>query len=268
MHWLQLTIVVITFVAVAASSDKQPLVRITLREKVTIANATVQLGDIAEMTALSEESEKLLQALQKLSIAPAPLPRYQRVINAGEVATKLAQAGWRSGDFVLDGSRQVLVTRSGRTLTATELELALQKALNVAVKLLLPPPSVVVPEGELTVQAQMPSSPRAMLSVTLLVNGQFVATLKLLVQVAEVSSGQTVTSQLAHLPIHSPTDFAVRRRQTVRLIARVGNVVVEAQGSALQDGKVGDEVLVALSWSKTPIKGIVSGEREVTVAVW
>ncbi|MFN3421205.1 MAG: flagella basal body P-ring formation protein FlgA [Armatimonadota bacterium] len=268
MRWLGLTTVIVAFVAVAASNDKQPLVRITLRGKVTVANATVQLGNIAEVAALNEEGEKLLQALQTLSIAPAPLPRYQRVINAGEVATKLAQAGWRSGDFVLDGSKQVLVVRSGKTLTTTELELALQKALNVPVKLLLPPPPVVVPEGELTVQAEMPLSPRAMLPVTLLVNGQPVATLKLLVQVAALSSGQTVTPQSPHMPIHSPTNFAVRRRQTVRLIARVGNVVVEAQGLALKDGKVGDEVIVALSWSKTPIKGIVSGEREVTVAAW
>jgi hypothetical protein len=268
MRWLWLTIVIVTFVAIAASNDKQPLVRITLREKVSIANATVQLGDIAEVTALSEEGERLLPALQTLSIAPAPLPRYQRVITAGEVATKLAQAGWRSSDFILDGSKQVLVIRSGRTLTATELELALQKALNVPVKLLLPPPPVVVPEGELTIQTEMPLSPRAMLPVTLLVNGQPVATFKLLVQVAAASSGQIVTSQSSHMPIQSPANFAVRRRQTVRLIARVGNVLVEAQGTALQDGKIGDEVLVAIPWSKTTIKGIVSGEREVTVAAW
>ncbi len=268
MRWLGLTIVIVTFVSIAASNDKQPLVRITLREKVTVANATVQLSDIAEVAALGEEGEKLLQAIQTLPIAPAPLPRYQRVISAGEVATKLAQAGWRSGDFVLDGSKQVLVIRSGRNLTATELELALQKALNVPVKLLLPPPPIVVPEGELTVQAEMPLSPRAMLPITLLVNGQPVATLKLLVQVAAMSNGQMVTSQSVSMPTHPPTNFAVRRRQAVRLIARVGNVLVEAQGLALQDGKVGDEVLVALSWSKTPVKGIVSGEREVTVAAW
>ncbi|MCS7263455.1 MAG: flagella basal body P-ring formation protein FlgA [Armatimonadetes bacterium] len=274
MRWLSLTIIFICS-TVALGEGKRPSVRITLREKVTIANSTVQLGDIAEVTAIREEGEKQIASLQTLPIAPSPLPRYQRVITAGEVATKLAQAGWRSGDFVLDGAKQVLVTRSGRNLTATELEVALQKSLNTNVKLLLPPPPIVLPDGELTVQAEMPTSPRTILPVTLLVNGQQIAMLKLLVQIHPVTNTNAVTqlsdlpiSRPAHLTVFPPADYVVRRRQTVRLIARVGNVLVEAQGTALQDGKVGDEVMVAVSWSKTPLKGIVSGEREVTVAAW
>lgn len=266
MRWLLATILVTCSLA-TASQEKQPLVRITLREKATVTNATVQLGDIAELKALTEEGEKLLATLQTLPIAPAPLPRYQRIITAGEIATKLAQAGWRSSDFVLDGAKQVLVVRSGRNLTAIELEAALQKALNTSVKLLLPPPPTVVPDGELTVQTEMPSSHRAILPVTLLINGQPITTLKLLVQVSSVANSSALIRP-ADLPISRPADYAVRRRQTVRLIARVGNVTVEAQGMALQDGKVGDEVTVAVSWSKTPIKGVVSGEREVTVAAW
>lgn len=274
MRWLILTI----FVAcstVAAGEGKQPLVRITLCEKATVANSTVQLGDIAEVTAMSEKGEKQVAELLSLPIAPAPLPRYQRIITAGEVATKLAQAGWQNGDFVLDGAKQVLVTRSGRNLTTTELEVALRKALNTNVKLLLPPPPVLVPDGELTVQAETPTSPRAMLPVTLLVNGQPIATLKLLVQIPSVTNTNATTrladlpiSRPAHLTVCSPDDYAVRRRQTVRLIVRVSNVTVEAQGTALQDGKVGDEVMVAVAWSKTPLKGIVSGEREVTIPAW
>jgi len=252
---------------VPANGNCQPSVRVTLREKVAVSGATVHLGDIAELTALSDEGEKLLASLRALPIAPSPLPRYQRLITAGEVATKLAQAGWRSSEFVLDGAKRVLVTRSGRNLTPTELEAALQKALNAPVKLLLPPPPVVVPEGELTVQAETPLSPRTVLPVTLLVNGQPVATLKLLVLVQ--TDGKVSTyGQPAYLPLSPSADYAVRRRQTVRLVARVGSVVVEAKGTALQDGKIGDEVMVAVAWSKTPLKGIVSGEREVTVAAW
>jgi hypothetical protein len=37
---------------------------------------------------------------------------------------------------------------------------------------------------------------------------------------------------------------------------------------ALQDGKLGDEVLVAVAWSKTPLKGVVTGEKEVTISAW
>jgi hypothetical protein len=254
--------------AATLAVSQQPLVRIVLRDKVAVANATVRLGDIAEVTALSSEGEKLLAALRELPIAPSPLPRYQRVLTAGEVATKLAQAGWQNSEFILDGAKRVVITRTGRTLTASELESLLQKALNTPVKLLLTPPPIIIPDGEVSVQTELPPFPRSLLLITLLVNGQPVANFKVLVQVGS-NERFTVGNQPQIANHQSPVaTFLVRRRQTVRLIARVGRVVVEAQGTALQDGKLGDEILVAVVWSKTPLKGVVTGEKEVTVAAW
>ncbi len=251
------------------SRNPEPLVRITLREKATVSAPVVRLGDIADIVSLTEAPTAQTEGLANLIIAPSPLPRYTRVITAGDIATKLAQAGWRSGSFVLEGARQVLVARSGRQLTASELETLLQKALGTTVKLLLPPPAVLLPEGELSVQAEMPSTPRANLLVTLLVNGQPVATLRVLVQVA-LPNGDKVAAaarEASNLQAEPPK-ILVRRRQPVRLLVRVNRVAVEAQGTALQDGKMGDEVLVAVAWSKTPLKGIVTGEREVTIPTW
>jgi len=267
MRWKGATVMV-TLMTITVAVGQQPKVRIVLRDKVAVTNPTVRLGDIAEVTALSGEGKKLLPNLLDLPIAPSPLPRYQRVLTAGEIATKLAQAGWRNSDFVLDGAKQVVITRTGKTLTASELESLLQKALNMPVKLLLPPPTIIVPDGEVSVQTEKPSSPRSLLPVTLLVNGQPVATLKVLAQVGS-DEHLTITNRSPTANQQSPVAaFLVRRRQTVRLVARVGNVTVEAQGTALQDGKLGEEILVAVAWSKTPLKGIVSGEKEVTVSAW
>mgnify|MGYP000375912063 CR=1 FL=1 len=120
----------------------------------------------------------------------------------------------------------------------------------------------------MSVQTKSPSSPRSLLSVTLLVNGQPVATLKVLAQVGS-DEHLTITNRSPTANQQSPVAaFLVRRRQTVRLVVRVGNVIVEAQGMALQDGKLGDEILVTVTWGKTPLKGIVSGEREVTISAW
>lgn len=244
---------------------EQPLVRITLRDKTAVAEATVRLGDIAELIPLTDDARRHLNDLARLPIVPAPLPRYLRTVTTGEVATKLAQAGWRNGEFVLDGAKQVVVERKGRALTVAELEALLQKALGTPVKLLLPPPSLVLPDGEVTVQAEMPSSPRAMLPITLSVNGQPIVALKVLAQFPAATKKPS--------PLHAPRSmlhapFAVQRRQTVRLIARVGRVVVEARGTVLQDGRIGDEILVSVVWSKSPLRGVVTGEREVTVATW
>ncbi len=260
--------VMVTLMAITLAVGRQPMVRIVLREKVSVAGSTVRLGEIAEVKALTGEDKKLLTALQQLPVAPSPLPRYQRIITAGEVATKLAQAGWLNGDFVLDGAKQVVVTRGGRMLKAADLERLLQKALKVPVKLLLPPPPVTVPDGEVRVQTETPSSHRSLLPVTLLVNGQPATTLKVLAQV-----GSEEPSAISHQsPLTSrQSPFAtvlVRRLQTVRLVACVGRVVVKAHGTALQEGKLGDEVAVAVPWSKSPLRGVVTGEREVTIVVW
>lgn len=267
MRW-QGSTVIVALMTIPMAVGQSPLVRIVLRDKVAVANATVRLGDIAEVTALSDEGEKLLTALRELPIAPSPLPRYQRILTTGEVATKLAQAGWREGEFVLGGAKQVIVTRTGRTLTAAELESLLQKALNMPVKLLLPPPPLIVPDGEVSVQTEPPSSPRSLLLITLLVNGQPIATLKALAQVG-IGERFTVGNQSPIANRQSPlAAVLVRRRQTVRLRAQAKSVIVTAQGMALQDGKLGDEVMVAVPWSKTPLKGVVTGEKEVTVSAW
>lgn len=273
MRWRAAT-VAMAILNATCMFGQQPLVRIELKEQAVVASPTIRLCDVAEVTALTADSEKLVAPLRELTIAPSPLPRYRRIITAGEVATKLAQAGWKNGDFVLDGAKQVLVTRTGRNLTATELETALQKALNAPVKLLLPPPNIVVPEGELTVQTEKPTSSRTVLPVTLLVNGQPIATLKLLAQLSALTNTDAPSldnsspSRLAHLPTCPSAQILVRRRQTVRLRAQANSVVVTAQGMALQDGKLGDEVMVAVPWSKTPLKGVVTGEKEVTVSAW
>lgn len=273
MRWRAVT-VAMAILSTTGAFGEQPLVRIELKEQAVVTMPTIRLCDIAEVTALTADGERLIATLRELTVAPSPLPRYRRIITAGEVATKLAQAGCKSSDFVLEGAKQVVVTRTGRNLTAIELETALQKALNAPVKLLLPPPNIVVPEGELTVQTEKPKSARTVLPVTLLVNGQPVATLKLLVQTTAPANTQAIKldnplpSRSTHSSISPSAQFLVRRRQTVRLIVRVGSVVVEAQGTAIQDGKLGDEILVAIPWSKKPLKGVVTGEKEVTVSAW
>lgn len=73
MRWQGATVIV-ALMTIPMAVGQSPLVRIVLRDKVAVANATVRLGDIAEVTALSDEGEKLLTALRELPIAPSPLP--------------------------------------------------------------------------------------------------------------------------------------------------------------------------------------------------
>lgn len=257
-----LTVAILSW-AEAQPAHKAPMVRIVLREKAIVSAPIVRLGDIADVVPLNETAQRKAEELKTLTIAPSPLPRYSRTFALGEIATKLVQAGWREGEFLLDGAKRVTVTLSGRSVTSAELENLLSVALGTSVKLLLPPPPIVVPEGDLSVSAEAPTSPRALLPITLLVNGQPAATAKVLVQLDGAKDKGLEIGRKGR-----ESRLLVQRRQTVRIVVRLRRVRVEAQGLALQDGKLGDEMLVAVPWSKVLLKGIVTGEREVTIPTW
>lgn len=58
MRWKGATVMV-ALMTITMAVAQQPKVRIVLRDKVAVANPMVRLSDIAEVTALSDEGEKL-----------------------------------------------------------------------------------------------------------------------------------------------------------------------------------------------------------------
>lgn len=239
------------FFALKTGIGAEPPVKVTLKGKAFVTKPLVRLKDIATLSI--PKTHRFLD-LPELVIAPSPLPGRRRVITAGQVATKLAGAGLREDEFVLSGEKWVVVMRKGKPLTARELEAALRKALGKPVRLLLPPPPLVLPEGTLIVKAPLPEKDRATLPVLLFIDGHPVSHIRVLVALS---------------PRPKPSaPFLVKRRQLVRLLVRVGRVIVTAKGRALRDGRLGDEIPVAVSWNQKPIKGIVTGAGEVTIPVW
>lgn len=253
MEWAAVGALLLWALAWGAEGPGGGPLKVRLRERATVASPTVRLGDIADL-----EGEAQGSPWAQLEVASAPWPSRRRVLIAGQVATRLAQAGLREREFLLEGAKQVVVERGGRPLAPSELEEALAKALRQPLRLLLPPPPLWLPEGPLRVEAPLPNSPRALLPVRVFVEEDLVATIKVLVSLS--SEGKSPSS----LPLH-PSPLLVRPREEVLLRARCGQVVVEGKGTALQGGRQGEEVLVRLPWSPKPLKGTVTGEGEVTL---
>lgn len=247
MEWAAVGTLLLWALAWGAEGHGEGPLKVRLRDLATVSTPTVRLGDIADLEGGAQGFP-----WAQLEVAPAPWPPRRRVLTAGQVATRLAQAGLREKEFLLEGAKQVVVERSGRPLAPSELEEALAKALRQPLRLLLPPPPLWLPEGLLRVEAPLPHSPRALLPVRVFVEEEPVATLKVLVALPAERTG-------------SPPPFLVRPREEVLLRARCGQVVVEGKGRALQGGRQGEEVLVHLPWSPKPLKGTVTGEGEVTL---
>lgn len=55
----------------------------------------------------------------------------------------------------------------------------------------------------------------------------------------------------------SPTDYAVRRGQSVVLVATAEGIRLSAPGRALKEGKTGDTIPVVNTATRRPLKGIV-----------
>lgn len=60
---------------------------------------------------------------------------------------------------------------------------------------------------------------------------------------------------------------AIKRGQRVTIIAKSATVAVEASGTALSDGRLGDQIRVRNERSDRVVKGVVSADRVITIAL-
>ncbi|MCA9188465.1 MAG: flagellar basal body P-ring formation chaperone FlgA [Pirellulaceae bacterium] len=81
----------------------------------------------------------------------------------------------------------------------------------------------------------------------------------------DIRAGQEIASRDVAL-VDAASEYAVRPRDQVRIVARVGKVTATiSDGQALQGGRVGDSIRVVNPSSKKQLIGRVTGPNEVTV---
>lgn len=115
---------VVTSLDVSAQTSRA--IRIEGRTHATTTKPTLQLEDIAEVTALGSGHEETVIALKKIEIGESPAPGKEQTIPALTILEKLKEAGVSISEVGYTFPRIISVKRASRELSRQEIVSAIQ----------------------------------------------------------------------------------------------------------------------------------------------
>lgn len=249
-------------VALASVGRAADPVVVHLHERAAVGRAVVTVGDVAQLTGGTPEQRDRVARLDLLGLTVRDTAAG---VNRRQVEFRLRLAG---ADASVSGAERVAVTVNRRPVTADEVvaaaraELlkwlpgaAVEPVLPVAVKL----PEVPAAEP-LTIAARPHADPagakRVQMDVTVSAAGEKLLAfpVHLLVNPA---AGPAVAAPAA--------EVAVKPRQRVTLLVRIGELRVTAVGETQQEGRVGQTVRVQNVDSGKVLSGRVTGPAAVEI---
>lgn len=227
-----------------------PKLRSTLALALALVSASVAVADdritVSEVIPLLRGSEA-----GNVEIGPAPLPGAERVVRAREVRAALEAAGHDVRAIQIPATARV--RREAQALDRDGLAELVRPELNRAffpctVSEVQAPPRVTLATGEVEVEATG-TAPRS--------SGHAAANV-----VLRSGGRETRLSLTASVECPAPVVAAGSR---VQLVAISGPVRATAPGTAMQAGRVGDEIRVTNSLSRTALRGRVLDATTVEV---
>ncbi len=273
-----------------------PPVTIELQERVGVGSSIVTLGDIAHLGG----GDALTRArIARLDLAELKLREPSVQLGRRAVEYRLQLAGFPQEAVRITGAQHCNVTLLKRPLTADEVAAAAQAALLP----LLPPgtdansvqlalPIVVklpeVPTNERPIitakpRGAVPPSGRVQMDVSIATATEPLLSCAVYLQITSpqtrtapsaparpmppLSPGPTSPPPVGTTPGAPATDVLIRPRQRVTMEVRTGELVVKALGEALQEGRLGQSILVQNVDSKKTITARVTGPQTVEVDI-
>jgi hypothetical protein len=260
--------------AVAAQSDAlapghadSKTIVVTLRAAAVVDEPIVTVAAVAT---LQGGDPRLRQAIGGLDVAEVSQVGRTVAVSRDMVIYRIQLAGIDLQDFRVEGPDQALVKMTTVELTVDEVFRAAQQAVlqragwdskDVEFRLL---EAVRLPAVNITAEDQvhlaveplksMPGPGKLLVDVAVQVNGHRCG-------VATVAMEAIVNGKAT-----PPADeIVIRVRDTVKLMASVGNLTITAAGEALQDGKVGQIIRVRNIDSSKTIVGRVVNRSTVAV---
>jgi len=261
-----------------------------------VGSSIVTLGDIAHLSG----GDALTRAkIARLDLAELKLREPSVLLSHRAVEYRLQLAGFPKDTVRIAGAQQCRVTLLKRPLTADEVAAAAQAALLP----LLPPdtdahsvqlalPIVVklpeIPAGERPIitakpRGTVPTSGRVQMDVSIATATEPLLTCAVYLQITppQTLSAASTSSQpsppLSPRPLSPPpmgptagtpaAEVLIRPRQRVTMEVRTGELVVKALGEALQEGRLGQSILVQNVDSKKTITARVTGPQTVEVDI-
>lgn len=269
VHLVALTVLLMIAPALHAGA-----IQITLKDQVQVDQEQIRLGDVALIEPLDARAPvadgKSAEgaALGELVVARAPFPGRTRMVKRGDIETRLAKSGLKRTDYILAGSREVKVMRTATIVGSDRVEKLLEEALGAPVRLLTRPAATTLPEG--TVSVNVLNAPRVLsaaptaLTFALVVNGVRQDTQTVIVAAGGPVANPAAGPQVGQTKAASGLAL-VRRGDRISVISRAGRIEIRAQGKALGDARLGEIVLVAVDWSKSPLKARVTDRGTASV---
>jgi len=178
--WLLLTLLLLP--SVAMSSGMTARVIINMQPRVTVANDSILLGDIA---IIRGPDTVFVADLNALVVGRAPLPGKSRQINAAYVAMRLRQKGISINQVALNETTTTTVVRDSTFVSRKQIEDAIREALDQedffqgrrgVVRDIRVNSDLVVPSGNVSYGVKFTEKPirsnRVLASVSVYVNGK------------------------------------------------------------------------------------------------
>ncbi|MCS6867085.1 MAG: flagellar basal body P-ring formation chaperone FlgA [Gemmataceae bacterium] len=268
-------------------------VTVELHDRAGVGTAIVTIGDVAHISG----SDALTRAkIAQLDLAELKLREPSVQLGRRAVEYRLQLAGFTRDAVRITGAERCRVTLLKRTVTADEVTAAAQAALRP----LLPPdsdanslqlavPIVVklpeVPAGERPIitakpRGTVPPSGRVQMDVSIATATEHLLSCAVYLQIPPPTSRPPSTTSRHGVPTTPPppppggttanataSDVLIRPRQRVTMEVRTGELVVKALGEALQEGRLGQSILVQNVDSKKTITARVTGPQTVEVDI-
>ncbi|RMG41550.1 MAG: flagella basal body P-ring formation protein FlgA [Candidatus Dadabacteria bacterium] len=122
-------IVLVMFTASLASADEaagKRTIKVVGRTEATVTRQSIFLNDIASITSRFVKDDDEIIALQKIQIAPSPLPGKETTISASRILERMREEGVNLNKIGYAFPRIITVKRAARAVTLEEVQAAIE----------------------------------------------------------------------------------------------------------------------------------------------
>jgi hypothetical protein len=261
------------------ASAQNNVVNIVLTPEAMLDDTVVYLDQIAK---LSGGPISLRQRIARLDVAEFKLHTERTTVSGDQVKFRLLLAGIGAAQFRVSGAQRTLVLASDEPIAARTILAAADKAMRSRYPSVGAPKDVIAPLMRLELadrvefDARIPiSAPRtgaARVDVIILVNGKPRESVPVNFDVdARSTPLKTSPFQLESRPAFRPempkekSEFLIKTRDLVKIVAVVGSAHIEATGEAQQDGRLGEIIRVKNVESNRTVNGRIESRGIVLV---
>lgn len=237
---------------------------VVLPARSTVDSAVVTLGKIAKIHGGDEKQRAKIAAIDLVERSKKETKETAITITKRQVELRLMLAGFAEGDVLVGGAESVAVVQERKTVPADETLAVARKALAAQ----FPNPEDLKFELAMPLVVKLPEiAADDAVNISAVPHSSNVKIGRVQMDITIKINGETKLAFPAHFEVKPlrPEPILVKALQPVAMTARVGSILVEAAGEAMQDGRMGEMIQVRNTTSKKVIRGRVTAPGKVEI---